>query len=121
MVQFSKNYFFGVSSSMSIKVKMAETEWPLSSGAEQCHYCDLGLYITLPQSLSSVLVAWSLRQTLTHTLWLLLAGSLMSIIITDVHAKFYANWIISEHKLDLHECTMLLKGGSCPSVTDKDR
>jgi len=39
----------------------------------------------------------------------------MSIIITDGHAKFYANWIISEHKLDLHECTMLLKGGYCPS------
>lgn len=115
MVQFSKSNLFVVSCSVSIKVETAKTERPLSSGAEQCHYYDLGLCITLSPSLSSVLVAWSLSQTLSHSahtltdVWLLLADSLMSIIITDVRAKFYANWIISEHKLDLHECTFALK------------
>lgn len=62
MVQFSKSHLFVVSCSVSIKVETAKTEWSLSSGAEQCHYYDLGLYITLSPSLSSVLVAWSLSQ-----------------------------------------------------------
>lgn len=117
MVQFSKSHLFVESCSVSFKFETAKTEWPLSSGAEQCHYYDLGLYITLSPSLSSVLVARSLSQTLSHSahtltdVWLLLADSLMYIIITDVRAKFYANWIISEHKLDLHECTIALKRG----------
>lgn len=78
-------------------------------------HCDLGLSLDHPASISLLCSSGPEPEpntlsahTLTDMLWLLLAGALISIIITDVHAKFYANWIISEHKLDLHERTVTL-------------